>query len=131
MKIRTDFVTNSSSSSFIICFARISDMQKAKPILEKYNIDVLDKEGVNYEKDCDGKLGASWCGAIIYGADDSMEEHPNDKFVVITDYNDACYDDCCCPIYDYDFSNSEAIDAITEENGFADIEISEGEGMNG
>ena len=36
MKIRSDFVTNSSSSSFICCFARIADPIKAQAILEKH-----------------------------------------------------------------------------------------------
>lgn len=34
-------------------------------------------------------------------------------------------------VYDYDYSMSEAIDAITEVNGFADIEVAEGEGRDG
>ena len=50
-KIRTDFVTNSSSSSYIICFARIADEEKAKRIIEKHNLDVnvFDKDGVEKE----------------------------------------------------------------------------------
>jgi hypothetical protein len=131
MKIRTDFVTNSSSSSFIICFARIANEEKARPILEKYNIVALDKDDVNDEKNAYGKLGATWCGAVIYGTDDTIENHPNDKFIIIEDCNDAIYDEDGEMFYDYDYEQMEAINAITEENGFADIEVAEGEGRNG
>ena len=33
--------------------------------------------------------------------------------------------------YDYDFAINDAIEDITEENGFANIEVAEGEGRNG
>lgn len=36
MKFRNDFVTNSSSSSYICCFARISDQDKAQHVLDKH-----------------------------------------------------------------------------------------------
>ena len=131
MKFRTDFVTNSSSSSFIICFARIADAEKAKPILEKYNIDTLDVDGVNFQRRYTGVLGATWCNAIIYTVDDTMKRNPDGRFIIIEDYNDACYDDDGDPIYSYDFDADEAIQSITEENGFADVEISDGEGRDG
>lgn len=131
MKFRTDFVTNSSSSSFIICFARIENMEKAKPILERYNIDVLDMDGVNFQRRYTGVLGAEWCNAIIYSVDDTLKRHPDGKYIIIEDYNDADYDDDGDPIYYYDFDSDDAIRAIVEENGFADVEISEGEGRDG
>ena len=130
MKIRKGFVTNSSSSSFIICFARIADKEKAQKIIDQFNLDVLDVAGVNDEKDWCGYLGASWCGATIYGVDDILEKHPGGEYIVITDRNDAYEDEWGDATYDYDFSMNKAIDAITETNGFADIKVAEGEGRD-
>lgn len=130
-KIRMGFVTNSSSSSFIICFARIADKEKAQKVIDKYNLNIFDYAGVNGEKNWCGELGADWAGAIIWNVDDILEAHPNDEFIIIEDYHEAEYDDWGEPIYDYNFYMNDAIDAITEENGFADIEVSEGEGRDG
>lgn len=130
MKVRTDFVTNSSSSSYIICFARISDEEKAKAIIDQHDLDVFDVDGVKRHMWC-GELGAYWCGATIYGVDKMLQDNPDSKFIIIEDSNEADYDDDCEPIYDYDFSMNDAISEITEENGFVDIEIAEGEGRNG
>ena len=130
-KIRMSFVTNSSSSSFIICFARIADKEKAQKVIDKYDLDIFDRNGVNGEKNWCGELGADWAGAVIWNVDDILEKHPDDKFVIITDSNDAYDDDYGEPIYDYDFKMNDAIDEVTEENGFADIEVFEGEGRDG
>lgn len=130
-KIRMSFVTNSSSSSFIICFARIADKEKAQKIIDKYNLDVFDRDGVNGEKNWCGELGADYAGAIIWNVDDILEAHPDDEFIIIEDSNEAYYDDDGEPIYNYNFAMNDAIDEITEENGFADIEIAEGEGRDG
>lgn len=131
MKIRNDFVTNSSSSSFIICFARIENEEKAKKIIDKYNLRMLDVEGVNEEKNWYGGLGADWCEAIIYGVDDILSKHPNSKYIIITDSNEAYYDDDGEAEYDYNFSMNAAIGEITEENGFSDIDVAKGEGRDG
>ena len=133
MKIRMDYVTNSSSSSYIICFARIADKEKAYPIIDKHGLKVFDAEGVNGEKNWYGDLGAEYCGAIIYGVDNILKAHPNDKYIIIEDSNEAYYDEDNDyePIYDYDFYMNAAIEEITEENGFADIECAEGEGRDG
>lgn len=135
MKIRTDFVTNSSSSSYIICFARIADEEKAKVIINKHDIAVLSVEDVRHEMHC-GELGADWAGACIWDADRILKEHPDDKYIILEDWNDAYEgwdeeaDDYYID-YDYNFEVDNAIADITEENGFADIEVAEGEGRNG
>ena len=135
MKIRTDFVTNSSSSSYIICFARIADEEKAKTIIDKHNIAILTKKDVRHEMRW-GELGADWAGACIWDADRILKAHPDDKYIILEDWNDAFEvweeetDDYYVE-YDYDFEINDAIEDITEENGFANIEIAEGEGRNG
>lgn len=133
MKFRKDFVTNSSSASYIICFARIEDMEKARPIIEKHSLDVFNVEGVNNEMCWTGELGADWAGATIYSTDKVLSEHPDDNFIIIEECLDADYgeDYDSDPVYDYDFSVNDAIGDITEENGFANIEVAEGEGRNG
>lgn len=131
MKIRKGFVTNSSSSSFIICFARIANKEKAQKIIDQFNLDVLDAISVKDKEDWCGYLGAYWCGALIYGVDDILEKHPDGEYIVIEDSNDAYYDEWGDAVYDYDFSMNEAIDAVTEVNGFADIKVAEGEGRDG
>lgn len=130
MKIRTDFVTNSSSSSYIICFARIADEEKAKKIIEKHNLRVFSSSDVKHEMRW-GELGADWAGATLWGTDKILETHPDDKYIIIEDSNDAVYDEDYEPIYDYDFVMNDAIDEITEENGFTDIDCAEGEGRDG
>ena len=130
MKIRTDFVTNSSSSSYIICFARIADEEKAKKIIEKHNLRVFDVDDVKHQMYC-GELGADWAGATLWGIDKILEAHPEDQYIIIEDSIDADYDEDCDPIYYYDFAMNYAIDEITEENGFADIDCAEGEGRDG
>lgn len=131
MKIRSDFVTNSSSSSYIICFARIADEEKAKVIIDKYNLNVLNVDGVNQEKNWCGELGADFCGAVIYGVDEVLNNNQDSNFVIIEDSNDGVENEWGDVEYDYDFSMNDAIDEITEENGFADIEVSQGEGRDG
>ena len=136
MKIRNDFVTNSSSSSYIICFARIADEEKAKAIIEKHHIDILTEEDVRHEMRW-GDLGADWAGACIWDVDRRfLKAHPDDKYIILEECRDADEywdderDDYIID-YDYNFAVNDIIADITEENGFANIEVAEGEGRNG
>lgn len=130
MKTRRDFVTNSSSASYIICFARISDKKKAKEIIDKHDIEIMNADDVRHQMTY-GELGADWAGACIWGVDKILNDNPDSEFVVIEGYNDADYDDDGEPEYNYDFDEDKIIADITEANGFTNIEIAEGEGRNG
>jgi len=130
MKIRKDFVTNSSSASYIICFARVADKDKAQAIIDKHNIDVFSNEEIA-KKMCFGELGADWAGALIFGVDKVLDENPDSSFIVIEGCNEAEYDDDYEPVYDYNFYEDAAIEDITEGNGFADISVASGEGRDG
>lgn len=131
MKFRSDFVTNSSSSSYIICFARIEDEEKAKHIIDKYNLKLNTAADIKEEM-WHGELGSDWAGAICYDAPNVINKYPDDKFILIEDWIDADWDDESDEyIFYYDFDCNDTIEEITEKNGFADIEVAEGEGRNG
>ena len=130
MKIRTDFVTNSSSSSFIVCFARISDKEKAQSVIDKYNLQTYSaeevREGYGYWGDYIGNDFAA-----VY-PDDVLKEYPNDNFIIIWDSNDAWYDEEEDEyIYNYSFSCNEIIEELLENDGFSNIMTDEGAGFDG
>lgn len=133
MKFRTDFVTNSSSSSYIICFARIANEEKAKHIIEKYDLDIFTAADIKNEMRW-GELGAEYAGAFCYDAPNTIKLYPDDNYILIEESLEAYYGDeenDFEPIYSYDFNCNDAIDEITKLNGFDNIEVAEGEGRDG
>ena len=138
MKIRTDFVTNSSSSSFLVCFARVADMEKAQPILDKHkgNIDILTSEQVLKEIErskWSRWLEYDWAGIDATPSKEYINSHLDSIFVVTDDYNDLEEDEDGYCDYDVEYTDFdiEVVEDITEENGFTDIDIQYGAGRNG
>lgn len=139
MKIRTDFVTNSSSSSFICCFARIANREKAQPILDEHknNIEIYTAREV-LEALGDSKwsdwLEYYWAGVNCTPERSYIEKHMDDSFIVIRGGFEIYEDGDGYPdysVYYDDFDESAIIDKITEENGFAETYCECGAGRNG
>lgn len=130
MKIRTDFVTNSSSSSFIVCFARISDEEKAQKIIDKHFLTTYSASEVRENYGFWGDyIGNDF--AAVY-PEDILREYPNDNFIILWDSNDAWYDNETDDyIYNYSFDCDEIINDILENDGFSNIMTDEGEGFDG
>lgn len=138
MKFRNDFVTNSSSSSFICCFARIADPEKAQAVLDKHGdrIEVYTAEEViaNIKNSRWGAwLEADWAGVDVTPRENYIRDYAESKFVVAKDRQDIEEDEDGYPDYDVDYSyfNTDAIDDITEENGFSEIDCQWGAGRDG
>jgi len=124
MKTRLSFVTNSSSSSFICCLAKVSDKEKAQVIIDKYDLEVFTGAELKEERiDCD------WAGVWF----DKSKLNDGDIYVYYSDCADIEENED----NDYEFDEDshdpevlEVINSITEENGFTNINDQYGAGRN-
>lgn len=132
MKYRSDYITNSSSSSYIICFARIADKKLAQPTIDKHGLFTFSASQIRAELDSYGSLGKDWCGVELCNIDKILNKNPNSEYIVIEGGFDI-YEGDGYPDYDVDiddFEEKQIIDDIIQENGFADIDVGYGAGSD-
>lgn len=148
MKIRTDFVTNSSSASYIALFAKISDEDKASRVLSEYSgyVNIYTaQEVLSYLRSNPYWLNF-WCYRSVDVApskeyiESEMSKNPDVRFITVESYsgdNHPDYDEDI-DIYSWDPGVESHPDKIvslvyeiTEDNGFEDIDYQRGYGFDG
>jgi len=144
MKIRTDFVTNSSSSSFIGVFGEVKDNVELMECIKQFNISEGDYKictGEQLLEDMEDKwydgYGADWAGVYINPNKDKI--NPNSLYFIFESYGGAGdsdgefwnedYDEYEYEVSYEDFYESKFIDSIRKS-----VDIKEegyGAGRNG
>lgn len=141
MKVTKGFISNSSSSSFICCYALITDIEKAKAYIEgNYDSEILSHDKVIKRSKSWCSFGADWAGVYC---EPSLTGDSNDSYLIYESFGGAgdsdsdFYEDGWAD-YDVDFSDFEEeeqifINGVTEDNGFSskNIQIGYGAGRHG
>jgi len=135
MKVRNGFVSNSSSSSFILAYSLITDEEKARAAIGTVDVEIYTETELE-----DAIKNARWCTPLECDWADVYQKmkktgNPEQLHAVFSDCDDIYEDGDSEPNYDVDFddfSSAKWIDeTFTTENGFKDVSIQYGAGRNG
>ena len=141
MKYSKDFITNSSSSSFIGVFAQITDLEKAKKVIDKYDLHngICNTNSLKWYDEYKISFNHDFCDVDLLDGKDitEIQETSNwfDLFLEWHSYNDwydsdfRDYEDC--DLSDFSEREIEIFNSICKENGFEIIGSGYGAGYNG
>ena len=134
MKIRSDFVTNSSSSSFISVFAKIKDKEKAGEIIKKQGLEKCIFSNAKLQKMKENDFGKCLSNNGLDLAQVKEDSEWYDLFLLWEDYEDIGYwedDYSKFDISDFSMTSQTIFNSISEENGFEVISSGFWAGYNG
>ena len=141
MKIRQGFVSNSSSSSFIVGVAKIEDKEKFDIIKNDY-IKVLKVGDIKNNWSINKNDRIISIESFQASVDIYMEHLTEEDYIAIININNNEGDDAfyCNDDYDIDYDidsdffdkdQQELFEIFTEKNGLSNIDLTYGAGRNG
>ena len=141
MKIRNGFVSNSSSSSFIIGIARITNEKKLREYIERNNItnvNIIDLENIKNSWELNIRDNKVYLESFVSDISTTIK-NDTDKFVYLDSYSGNDSDFWNGDEYDYDidldFFDSDEIPAYElfhmKNIGIVDADTSYGAGRDG